>query len=337
LKKKGSKILITGGTGFLGTRIVRQFLEAGERNLRVMASRVPVWMLDAGAEATEGSVTNPQIVAQAVKNVSVVLHLAGRVLRDNADARLMNRIHLDGTRVLARAAAEAGVKTFVLASSSGTIAVSERPEILDESNKPPLEIISQWAYYASKYYQERAATENFGGAGRKLVILNPSLLLGAGDERLSSTRIVLDFLARKIPVTPRGGLNLVDVEDAAAAFVSAIERGRNGEKYLLGAVNWTFAEFFARLERLSGVRAPVLQIPKQIAVTGANILDAVYKNWNWASPVRPQEIEQAEHFWYFDSAKAARELNFTPREPSETLQATISYIRQNFLGAGIFS
>lgn len=335
-KTEKKKILVTGGTGFLGTHIVRQFLEKGEKNLRVMASSVPVWMKDAGVEAAEGSVTNREDVAKAVKNVSAVFHLAGKVSRDNEDAAAMNKVHVEGTRVLCEAAKEAGVKAFVLASSSGTIAVSENEGILDETYPTPIEIISRWAYYASKFYQERTALENFDRDGLKLVILNPSLLLGTDDERLSSTKPVLDFLARKIPYTPSGGLSFVDARDAAAAFINALEKGRHQEKYLLGAANMTFAQFFGRLERLSGVSAPLLRVPKKLAMSGSNFIDSVFKNWNKTSPIQPKEVEQAEYFWYFSSAKAEEELDFTPRDPQETLQDTIAYLRENFLGEGIF-
>jgi dihydroflavonol-4-reductase len=336
LAKTEKKILITGGTGFLGTHIVRQFLAAGEKNLRVMASSVPEWMKDAGVEAAEGSVTNREDVANTVKNVAAIYHLAGKVSRDNEDAAQMNRIHVEGTRILCEAAKEAGVKTFVLASSSGTIACSESEVTFDETYPAPIEVISRWAYYISKYYQEKTALEHFNDKGAKLVILNPSLLLGTDDERLSSTKPVLDFLARKIPYTPSGGLNFVDARDAAAAFINALERGRHREKYLLGAANMTFAEFFGRLERLSKVSAPVLRVPKNLAMTGASLINSIYKNWNKSSPVQPKEVEQAEYFWYFDSTKAEDELNFTPREPNETLQDTISYLRENFLGDGVF-
>jgi dihydroflavonol-4-reductase len=336
LVKTEKKILITGGTGFLGTHIVRQFLDAGEKNLRVMASAVPEWMKDAGVEAAEGSVTNRETVAKAVKNVSAIYHLAGRVSRDNENAAAMNKIHVEGTRILCEAAKDAGVKTLVLASSSGTIAVSETDEILDETYPTPLEIISRWAYYASKFYQERTALENFDGKGLKLVILNPSLLLGTDDERLSSTKPVLDFLARKIPYTPSGGLSFVDARDAATAFINALERGRHQEKYLLGAANMKFADFFGRLERLSGVSAPMLRVPKKLAMAGSSFIDSIFKNWNKTSPVQPKEVEQAEYFWYFDSSKAEEELDFAPRDAQETLQDTISYLRENFLGEGIF-
>lgn len=336
IAKTEKRILITGGTGFLGAHIVRQFLDAGETNLKVMASRVPGWMKDAGVKAVEGSVTSREDVAKACKNVSAIFHLAGKVSRDNDDSVAMNRIHLEGTRLLCEAATEAGVKTMILASSSGTISVTDDEQVVDETFPQPVNIFARWAYYASKYYQERAALESFNGDGQRLVIMNPSLLLGPDDERLSSTKPVLDFLARKIPYSPSGGLNFVDVRDAAAAFISALEKGKHQEKYLLGAANMTFEEFFGRLERLSGVSAPMLKVPKRMAMAGSSFISSVYKNWGKASPVLPTEVEQAEYFWYFDSSKAEEELGFTPRDPQETLQDTISYIRRSFLGDGVF-
>src|SRR4030095_13231675 len=142
LAKVEKKILITGGTGFLGTHIVRQLLASGEKILRLMASNVPVWMTDAGVEAAVASVTNRDDVAAAVRNASVVFHLAGKVSRDNQDAAAMNKIHVEGTRNLSEAAREAGVKTMVLASSSGTIAVGPDEEVFDETYPQPVELIS---------------------------------------------------------------------------------------------------------------------------------------------------------------------------------------------------
>jgi dihydroflavonol-4-reductase len=249
----------------------------------------------------------------------------------------MNKVHVEGTRLLSEAAKEAGVQTLVLASSSGTIAVSEDDQVVDETYPPPIELISQWAYYASKYYQERTALENFDGDRRKLVILNPTLLLGPDDERLSSTKVVLDFLARKIPYSPSGGLSIVDARDTATAFINALEKGEHQEKYLLGAANMTFSEFFGRLERLSGVSAPMFKVPKKLAVGGSSFIESVFKNWGKASPVASKEVEQAEHFWYFDSSKAKEVLGFEPRDPQETLNDTIGYLRENFLGDGVFS
>lgn len=327
--------LITGGTGFLGSHLVRQLVEAGAKNLRVMATSNPAWLSEVGVETVTGSITKAEDVARAVDGVTEIYHLAGRVSRDDEDAREMYSIHVDGTRILCDAAARAGVKAIVMASTSGTIAVREKNEgIPDEKGAQPVDIISRWPYYASKLYQERVALERFNGAGRRLVILNPSLLLGPGDERLSSTKVVLDFLARKINATPTGGLSFVDVRDVATALRAAMKDGRPNERYLLGSANWTFEKFFSRLERLTEVRAPRFSFPSRLAVAGSQLIHAFYKQWDKASPVEPAAVEMAEYFWYLDSSKAEKELNFSPREPGETLLDTVKYLRENFL-AGV--
>jgi dihydroflavonol-4-reductase len=327
--------LVTGGTGFLGSHLVRQLVEAGAKNLRVMATSIPAWLTELGVETIAGSIIRTDDVARAVEGVGEIYHLAGRVSREQEDAHEMYAIHVDGTRLLCDAARASNVKTIVLASTSGTIAVREKGDgIPDETGAQPLDIISRWPYYASKLYQERAALERFNGTGRRLVILNPSLLLGPGDARLSSTKIVLDFLARKINATPTGGLSFVDVRDAANAFRAAMKDGRHGERYLLGSANWTFDKFFSRLERLTKVRAPRFSFPSKVAIAGSQIIHAFYKQWDKAPPVEPAEVEMAEYFWYLDSSKATRELGFAPRDPGETLLDTVKYLRKNFFGAG---
>src|SRR5437870_9365809 len=252
VKKVPPTTLITGGTGFLGAHLVRQLVESGTKDIRVMATSIPEWLTGLGVDTFEGSITNEEDVARAVEGVTEIYHLAGKVSREKDDAREMYKLHVDGTRLLCDAAKKAGVKTIVLASSSGTIAVSETADIVaDERCSPPVDIISRWPYYASKAYQEMAALERFSGKGLRLVIMNPSLLLGPGDDRLSSTKVVLDFMARKISAVPNGGLNFVDVRDTTRTFRAALERGRHGHRYLICAVNWTFVKSFDRLERLS--------------------------------------------------------------------------------------
>lgn len=329
--------LVTGGTGFLGAHLVRLLNEEGEGPLRVLSTSAPAWLEELGVETIVGSITSPEVVRRACEGASEVYHLAGRVSREPEDAHLMYELHVTGTRVLCEAAAAAGVKSIVMASTSGTVAVTEDGGVLPDEEWPtPLDIISRWPYYASKVYQERAALESFTGKGRRLVIMNPSLLLGPGDDRLSSTKVVLDFLSRKIPTVPKGGLSFVDARDAAAAFRAAMERGREGERYLLGAANWTFDKFFGRLERITKVPAPFLSLPSKLSLTGARAISSLYKHWKLAPPVEPNEIEMADYFWYLDASKAQAELGFNPRDPQETLLDTVTYVRENFLGHAAF-
>ena len=329
--------LITGGTGFLGSHLVRQLIEDGVKDIRVMATSIPDWLVDLGVETFEGSILRPDDAKRAVDGIKEVYHLAGKVSRERTDAREMYEIHVEGTRLLCDAAKAAGVKTIVLASTSGTIAVTKDGEIIpDESYPPPLEVVSRWPYYASKAYQEMAALERFSGKGLRLVIMNPSLLLGPGDDRLSSTKVVLDFMARKIGAVPTGGVSFVDARDAANSFRAAMKKGRHGERYLLGAVNWTFSKFFGRLERLTKVSAPRFALPSQVAVAGAKLIDSFFKQWDFASPVEPGAIEMAQYFWYLNCTKATRELGFKARDPGETLHDTVVYLRENFLGGNAF-
>ena len=142
--------LETGGTGFLGSHLVRQLVEAGERKVRVLATTSPMWLGELGVETATGSVLSREDVRRALDGVGSVYHLAGRVSRDRDDAHGMYELHVEGTRVLCEAARAAGMKSIVLASSSGTIAVTDDATALpNETWPPPLDIISRWPYYAS--------------------------------------------------------------------------------------------------------------------------------------------------------------------------------------------
>ena len=178
-KRQPAVTLITGGTGFLGSHLVRQLIEEGAKDVRVMATSIPDWLVDLGVETFAGSITNADDNKRAVEGISEIYHLAGKVSRERKDAREMYDIHVEGTRLLCDAAKAAGVKTIVLASTSGTIAVTKEGDTVpDETYPVPLDIISRWPYYASKAYQEMAALEHFAAdirsyAAGKETMANP--------------------------------------------------------------------------------------------------------------------------------------------------------------------
>jgi dihydroflavonol-4-reductase len=329
----GPLTLVTGATGFLGAHLVRALVARGLGPVRAMQSSAPpAWLTASGVEVVRGSVTSPDDVARALQGVGRVYHLAGQVSMKPTDGHRMYQLHVDGTRILCRAAAERGVRRIVLSSTSGTIAVSRRADAgLDESSPPPIELIARWPYYASKLYQEEAARRACSDKV-ELVMLNPSLLLGPGDDRLSSTRTVLQFLGREIAITPPGGLNFVDVRDVAEAFIAAMDRGTPGERYLLGGMNCTFSEYFGRLERITKVAGPLLKGRGNLTLWAARAQAALYKQLGKSVPVEPAAVEMASHYWYFESTKAARDLGFLAREASDTLHDTVRYLRENFLG-----
>lgn len=137
------------------------------------------------------------------------------------------------------------------------------------------------------------------------------------------------FLESAIPLAFAGGLSFVDVRDAAEAMCLAMDRGRAGQRYLLGACNVTIRDFFGRLERVSGVRAPVLTMPRSLAVAriGAKWAQSVSSRVGMHSPVDPVGAEMAQCFWYLDASKAHGELGWLARDPNETLYDTVQDLR----------
>lgn len=326
-----SAILVTGGSGFLGSHLVAQLADDGAK-VRVLARGRPRGIERPNVAWIEGSIVDRDAVRKALVGADHVFHLAGLVSRDPGHARDMYAVHVDGTRVLCEAACEVGVARVVVCSTSGTVGASASPgPIPDETAPYPMDVLGRWPYYLSKIFQERVALSFHHERKLPVVVANPSLVLGPGDDRLSSTGDVLRFLRKQIPTVPSGGLNFVDARDAAAGLRAAMDKGRLGERYLLGGPNWTCAEFFARLERCSKVEAPVLRLPRAMERLGARLLERVYDLQGSEPPVDAVSVEMAQHYWYVDCSKARRELGFATREPGETLGDTVRYLRQHFI------
>jgi dihydroflavonol-4-reductase len=320
-------VLVTGATGFLGEHLCRVLVEQGHAVRGLARSRSSL-LAELGVELVRGDVLAGPELDRALTDVTACFHLAGAVSRDPDDAQRMMRLHVDGTRrVLERMAAQ-GVPRMILASTSGTIAVSRDEEVLDETAPYAEEIVAGWPYYASKIYQERLAFEHGKRLGIEVVAVNPSLLLGPGDRRLSSTGDVRKFMKRQLPVVPEGGINFVDARDAATATANALERGVAGERYLLGGANWTMKEFFARLGRVAKVAPPRLALPAKWNRWGASLVEEIYRHRGKEPPFDRISVEMSEHFWWIDSRKAESQLGFAQRDPQLTLVDTVAYLRQ---------
>lgn len=351
-KSDGPKpVLVTGGTGFLGEHLLRVLRQNGQP-VRALVRQPVSTLKDLGVSQYQGDVLPPagsepptdsahhgprldgpvsdDLVA-ALDGCREVYHLAGLVSRDARRTQDMMRLHVEGTRHLLLAAKRAGVRRVVVASTSGTIAISREPSpIPDESWPYPVELCGNWPYYLSKIYQEKMALDLGQRLGLEIVCVNPSLLLGPGDRRGSSTEDVRKFLVGEIAAIPSGGLSFVDVRDAASACYAAMRKGRPGARYLLGGPNWTFADFLGRLGRIAKVEGPWLRVPAGWnswvnRITRA--VDHVYEHRGVTSPVDRVSFEMGQVFWYCDSSLAIRELGFTTRDPGETLDDTIRDIR----------
>jgi dihydroflavonol-4-reductase len=311
-----SQYLVTGATGFLGRHLVR-LLQAGGHSVVPFSRR------------SGGDILDAQRVRAAAVGCDGAFHCAGKVSRRSGDAEELYRTHVEGTKNLLAACEHEGVKRVVVASSSGTVAVSETPgQIATEENPAPIGVFSRWPYYRAKLFAERAALER-SRPGFEVVSVNPSLLLGPGDVQGSSTEEVRLLLEGAIPVVPAGGLSFVDVRDAAEAMRLAMDKGRGGERYLLGACNLTLREFFARVARIGGVRSPWVPLPRSrdLARVGALAMGRVASRLGVRATLDPVAAEMAQCFWYVDSSKAVRELGWSARDPNTTLYDTVQDLR----------
>lgn len=313
---------VGGATGFLGSHLVRALLSAGHDVIPVARGGGEV----EGLEVRPVDVLDEAAVRESAKGAAGAFIATGRVSRDPADAEALYEANVVATKRALAGLRAAGVPRVVYASTSGTIAVSARDEVLDETADAPLELLAKWPYYRSKYYGEREALEANEKNTFEVVVVNPSLLLGPGDLRGSSTGDVKNFLEGQILAVPRGGLAIVDVRDAAPAMVSAMAQGLAGERYLLNGANLTFETFFRRLSQISGVPAPRLPLPQSsyVASSATRLFARAIKRIGGESPMDPVSVEMAAHFWYCDSALATRVLGFAPRDLGSTLRDTVN-------------
>lgn len=315
------KLFVTGATGFLGRELVRVCVAAGH-SVRYL-SRGAHLPLD-GAEPVSVSLEDEAGLQDALRGTEALFHLAGKVSRAPEDGPEMHRLHVELTKRLLDAAVGAGVRRVVLASTSGTIAVSDsHGHLATEVDHPDFELIGRWPYYISKHFQEQELMR-YQAAGRlEAVILHPSLLLGPGDLKGSSTDDVLDILnGRVMALTDKGTVAFVDVRDAAPAFERALT-AEDGRHYLLNGANMSVARFAERVAVAGDKTPPRLKLPSKWALRGARLLDGLAHVMDVDAPLNPVSVEMAGYNWGCSSARAERELGFVARDPQVTLNDTV--------------
>lgn len=316
-----SQFWLGGATGFLGSHTAEALLAQGHETVLCSRSGGQV----AGRDVERVDVLDSEAVTRSAAGCSGAFLCTGMVSRNADDAGLLHQLHVEGTRSALLGLKKAGVKRVVVASTSGTIAVGTSSTLIaDEGAPSPMEHIASWPYYRSKFFGEKEALSH-NADDFEVIVVNPSLLLGPGDLRESSTKDVRLFLEKAILATPSGGLAFVDARDAAQGMILAHDKGLAGERYLLNGSNMTVAHFFGRLARISGVSAPLMKMPKSHALARGmfGLYDKGLRALGGEPPVDAESVELGQYYWYCSSEKAERELGFEARDPGETLRDTV--------------
>jgi len=313
-----AKTLVTGATGFIGSHLARALSRRGDE-LRLLIRKDADEVLLGGIpfERVTGDITDRRAVRRAVEGADRIFHVAGMTSMRSSDAERVFQVNLGGTRTLVEEALAAGVGRLVHTSSVAAIGPAPTGGRADERQTFTAGGLGI-AYMNSKH---EAEAEVLRGAaqGLEAVIVNPTFVLGPDDRGSSSMGLIKRFLLRRIPAYVDGGLNIVDVRDVADGHLLADAKGETGQRYILGGRNFTLQRLFADLSRICGVPAPQVKLPPRMAVGGALVAEQL----GLPLGLVVDETRSASLWWTYSSAKAKRELGFTPRPHEETLEAAL--------------
>ncbi len=315
------RVFLTGASGFVGSHILRKLVDAGY-SVRALARNPSSVPQTPGVETVVGDLQKPGDFARSLEGCRYLVHCAALYSFAPADRGALHDVNVRGTAGLFEAARVAGVERAVLTSSSATLGASRggKPRTEDDYAQD-----GGSGYHHSKIAQERAAF----AARVPVVALLPTAPVGPGDVKPTPTgQLVLEFAKGKIfAKPPRGGMNLVPVEDVARAHVTALQRGRTGERYILGGDNLTLDEVWTLLSAVTGKKMPAWRAPVALALAIA-YADEARARLTRSRPFVPVEgVRMSREFMFADSAKARHELDFQPGSVTGALERAVRWYR----------
>jgi dihydroflavonol-4-reductase len=321
--------LVTGASGFVGAAVVRALLARGRR-VRALVRAASDRRNQAGlaAEIRTGALEDAGSLREAVHGVSHVLHVAADYRLWVPDPQAMFRANVDGTRALMEASLEAGVERIVYTSSVATLGTSGSDEPADEETPSRLaDMVGP--YKQSKFLAEQEVRRLVRERRLPAVIVNPSTPVGPGDVKPTPTgRLIVEAAAGRMPGFVDTGLNVVHVDDVALGHVLALERGRIGERYILGGEDLRLAEILAEIALLTGRKPPRLRIPISPLVPVAFAAEMVARVTGNEPFVTRDGLKMAEKKMFFSSAKAERALGYAPRPAREALSDAVAWFAE---------
>jgi len=323
------KTLVTGGTGFIGSALVRALLAKG-RDVRILvragSDRSNISGLE--VEVATGDLTDKVSLTRAMKGCEALFHVA-------ADYRLwvpkpaaMYEANETGTRNIMEAALQAGVGSIVYTSSVATIGLNKDRTPADENTPSRLsDMIGH--YKRSKFLAEEEVSRLIAKEGLRAVIVNPSTPIGPRDIKPTPTgRVIVNALSGKMPAYVDTGLNIVHVDDVAEGHILAMENGIIGERYILGGENLTLAEILRELAAITGRPAPRVRLPHGVVMPLAHISEAWARLTRAENPMLTKDgVRMAKKFMFFSSAKAKARLGYSPRPAVEALRDAVEWFR----------
>src|SRR5580704_12464355 len=321
--------LVTGATGFVGSHVARLLVNQGHavRIFSRNANKTDV-LADLPVERAEGDLRDAASIERAMRGVRRVFHVAADYRLWSAHPEEIYESNVDGTRRLLDVARRAGVERIVYTSTVATIAVPRQGALPNEETQAKVdEMIGH--YKRSKFLAEQEAIRA-AAAGVAVVIVNPTAPVGPGDWKPTPTgRIILDFVNGRMPAYVDTGLNVAAVEDVAAGHLLAAEKGRVGERYILGGCNMTLKQILDALSSITGRPAPRMRLPHAVALA-AGYADEWFSRLTGREPQIPVDgVKMSRHRMFVASDKAERELGYKPSSVEDALVRAVQWYDEN--------
>lgn len=321
------RIFLTGATGFVGSHVCRVLAERGARQRVLVRAESRLANLEgiADLEMVRGDLQQIADLRTAVMDCDAVVHVAADYRLWVTDPAAMYRANVDATQSLLQLAREVGVARFVYTSSVATMGFRSDGSIVDEETPVTLEAMIGH-YKRSKFMAEQMAIKA-AHAGQQVILLNPTTPIGAGDIKPTPTgRIVVDFLNRRFPAYVDTGLNLVDVEEVARMHAVALDKGRPGERYILGGENLSLKQILDRMSAITGLPSPTRKVPHGVAMAFAYVDELVSGRLLKREPRATVEaVRMGKKIMFANSAKAERELGFQVLPVYAALRSAIQW------------
>ena len=323
------KIFLTGISGFLGSQVALKLSKQGHHVIGLIrGDESPSLLKGHSIEYCKGNILNPESYDSALKECDVVVHTAAITSFGMKRTQDYYETNTEGTKILLKCSQAIGIERFIHTSTRGTLGVADMPEQSDETygNK---QTDGMDDYIKSKYLAELEVIKCSQNGAMVCCILSPTALVGACDQKPTPVgRIILSFLRGKVFVYMNGGINLIDVEDVAQVFVEALEKGENGQIYILGNENITLFGLFRELSMISGIPLPKIKIPFQVAYTTSAMINGLSKVTGGSSFVTPAKIRSSyKRHSYCSSQKAIQAFGLSQAPIKVALTKAINWYR----------
>lgn len=325
LPRLRGRALVTGATGFIGSHVARALLGRGLKvRALVRPARSALRLIDQGIDVAFGDLLDRDSVLRALEDCDYLFHVAALYTFSAPDPSLVYRTNVEGTRTILEAAGH--LKKIVYTSTVG--ALGSHPDGRPADETVPVEERDLIGPYKKSKFRAEAIARDLSDRGFPIVIVNPTAPVGPGDVKPTPTgRMIVDYMAGRMKAYVETGLNLAAVEDVAEGHCLAAERGRVGERYILGGKNLHLKEIFECLGRVTGIPAPKIRVPHWIPLTAAAVSTAAARLLGRTPSLSFEEVRLSKKFMYFDGRKAVVELGMPQSSPVAALERAVAWFR----------